>query len=134
MGQKVNPVGFRIGVNHAWASHWYAGKKNFGSYLIEDQKIREFLKKKLSEGAISKILIERFANRVRVTMMSARPGVIVGRKGSDIEPIRAELAKMTKKEEADNFCYQFLLDESHHSLLFYSLKFAYHSVTLFLER
>ena len=98
MGQKVNPVGFRIGVNHAWASHWYAGKKNFGSYLIEDQKIREFLKKKLSEGAISKILIERFANRVRVTMMSARPGVIVGRKGSDIEPIRAELAKMTKKE------------------------------------
>ena len=98
MGQKVNPVGFRIGVTHAWGSRWFAPKKNFGAYLIEDQKIREVIKKKLAEAGISKILIERYANRVRVTLFSARPGVIIGRKGGDVEAIRAELEKMTKKE------------------------------------
>ena len=98
MGQKVNPVGFRVGVNHAWGSRWFAPKKNFGAYLIEDQKIREVIKKKLAEAGISKILIERYANRVRVTLFSARPGVIIGRKGGDVEAIRAELEKMTKKE------------------------------------
>lgn len=98
MGQKVNPIGFRVGVNHAWGSRWFASKKNFGAYLIEDQKIRETLKRKLAEAGISKILIERYANRVRVTLFSARPGVILGHKGSDVEAIRAELGKMTKKE------------------------------------
>ena len=98
MGQKVNPVGFRIGVTHAWGSRWFATKKNFGAYLIEDQKIREVIKKKLVEAGISKILIERYANRVRVTLFSARPGVIIGHKGGDVEAIRAELEKMTKKE------------------------------------
>lgn len=98
MGQKVNPIGFRIGVTHAWGSRWFAPKKNFGAYLIEDQKIREVIKKKLTEAGISKILIERYANRVRVTLFSARPGVIIGRKGGDVEAIRAELEKMTKKE------------------------------------
>ena len=98
MGQKVNPVGFRIGVNHAWGSRWFAQKKNFGAYLIEDQKIREAVKKDLVEAGISKILIERYANRVRVTLFSARPGVIIGRKGGDVEAIRAKLEKMTKKE------------------------------------
>ena len=98
MGQKVNPVGFRIGVNHAWASRWFAGKKNFGAFLVEDQKIREFLKKKLAEAGLSKILIERFANRVRVTLLSARPGVILGRKGGEVDAVRMELEKMTKKE------------------------------------
>ena len=98
MGQKVNPVGFRIGVTHAWGSRWFAPKKNFGAYLIEDQKIREVIKKKLAEAGISKILIERYASRVRVTLFSARPGVIIGRKGGDVEAIRAELEKMTKKE------------------------------------
>ena len=98
MGQKVNPVGFRIGVTHAWGSRWFAKKRNFGAYLVEDQKIRETVKQKLAEAGISKIFIERFANRVRVTLFSARPGVIIGRKGGDVEAIRAELEKMTKKE------------------------------------
>lgn len=98
MGQKVNPVGFRIGVTHAWGSRWFAHKKDFGAFLIEDQKIRELLKKKLAEAGVSKVLIERFANRVRVTLMSARPGVILGRKGEEVESLREELAKMTKKE------------------------------------
>ena len=98
MGQKVNPIGFRIGVNHAWGSRWFAPKKNFGAYLIEDQKIRETVKAKLTEAGISKILIERYANRVRVSLFSARPGVIIGRKGGDVEAIRAQLEKMTKKE------------------------------------
>ena len=98
MGQKVNPIGFRIGVNHAWGSRWFAPKKMFGAYLIEDQKIRDAVKAKLAEAGLSKILIERYANRVRVTLFSARPGVIIGRKGGDVEAIRAELEKMTKKE------------------------------------
>ena len=98
MGQKVNPIGFRVGVNHAWGSRWFAPKKNFGAYLIEDQLIRETIKKELAEAGISKILIERFANRVRATIFSARPGVIIGRKGGDSEALRAKLEKMTKKE------------------------------------
>ena len=98
MGQKVNPIGFRVGVNHAWGSRWFAPKKTFGAYLIEDQKIRDAVKAKLAEAGLSKILIERYANRVRVTLFSARPGVIIGRKGGDVEAIRAELEKMTKKE------------------------------------
>ena len=98
MGQKVNPVGFRIGVNHAWGSRWFAPKKTFGAYLIEDQQIREVCKKKLAEAGISRILIERYANRVRVTLFSARPGVIIGHKGGDVEAIRSELEKMTNKE------------------------------------
>lgn len=98
MGQKVNPIGFRVGVNHAWGSRWFAPKKTFGALLVEDQKIREACKKQLAEAGISKILIERYANRVRVTLFSARPGVIIGRKGDDVEAIRAKLEKMTKKE------------------------------------
>ena len=98
MGQKVNPIGFRVGVNHAWGSRWFAPKKNFGAYLIEDQKIRETVKAKLAEAGISKILIERYANRVRVTLFSARPGVILGHKGEEVEKIRTQLEKMTKKE------------------------------------
>lgn len=98
MGQKVNPVGFRVGVTHAWGSRWFAPKKKFGAYLIEDQLIRETCKKRLVEAGISKILIERYLNRVRVTLFSARPGVILGRKGTDVDQIRGELEKMTKKE------------------------------------
>lgn len=98
MGQKVNPVGFRVGVTHAWGSRWFAPKKTFGAFLIEDQKIRELCKKKLVEAGISKVLIERYMNRVRVTLFSARPGVILGRKGGDVDGIRNELEKLTKKE------------------------------------
>ncbi|MBO6167938.1 MAG: 30S ribosomal protein S3 [Kiritimatiellae bacterium] len=98
MGQKVNPVGFRVGVTHAWGSRWFAPKKNFGAFLIEDQKIRDLCKKRLVEAGISKILIERYMSRVRVTLFSARPGVILGRKGGEVDGIRAELEKLTKKE------------------------------------
>ena len=98
MGQKVNPIGFRIGVTHAWGSRWFAPKKTFGAFLVEDQKIREVCKKRFAEAGVSKIMIERYANRVRVTLFSARPGVIIGRKGGDVEAVRAELEKMTKKE------------------------------------
>ncbi len=94
MGQKVNPVGFRVGVNHAWGSRWFAPKKNFGTFLLEDQKIRETCKKKLVEAGISRVLIERYMNRVRVTLFSARPGVILGRKGGDVDQLRNELESM----------------------------------------
>ena len=98
MGQKVNPVGFRVGVNHAWGSRWFAPKHTFGAFLVEDQRIRDLCKKRLVEAGLSKILIERYANRVRVTLFSARPGVILGRKGGDVETIRGRLEKLTKKE------------------------------------
>ena len=98
MGQKVNPVGFRVGVTHAWGSRWFAPKKSFGAFLVEDQRIRDVCKKRLSEAGISRILIERYASRVRVTLFSARPGVIIGRKGGDSEAVRTELEKMTGKE------------------------------------
>ena len=98
MGQKVNPVGFRVGVNHAWGSRWFAPKKSFGAFLVEDQRIRDLCKKRLVEAGISRIMIERYANRVRVTLFSARPGVIIGRKGGDVEATRDELSKMTGKE------------------------------------
>ena len=98
MGQKVNPVGFRVGVTHAWGSRWFAPKKMFGAFLVEDQKIRDVCKKRLAEAGISRILVERYANRVRVTLFSARPGVILGRKGGDVEAVRDELEKLTKKE------------------------------------
>ena len=98
MGQKVNPTGFRLPVNRAWRSRWFAPKRLFGEFLVEDRKIREYVKKSLVEAGISKIEIERYANRVRVSLYSARPGVIIGRKGQDVDRIRCELEKMTKKE------------------------------------
>ena len=98
MGQKVNPTGFRLPVNRAWRSRWFAPKKNFAAFLVEDQNIREAVKKRLAEAGLSKILIERYANRVRVSLFSARPGVIIGRKGQDVDKVREALEKMTKKE------------------------------------
>ncbi len=98
MGQKVNPIGFRVTVNKNWRSRWFCNKKDFGKTLVEDIEIRERVKKALENAAISEIMIERYANRVRVNISSARPGVIIGRKGQDIERIRGELAKVTGKE------------------------------------
>ena len=98
MGQKVNPTGFRLPVNRAWRSRWFAPKKTFGAFLVEDQQIREAVKKRLTEAGLSKILIERYANRVRVSLFSARPGVIIGKQGKDVDKIREDLEKMTKKE------------------------------------
>ena len=98
MGQKVNPTGFRLPVNRAWRSRWFAPKKAFAAFLVEDQEIREYVKKRFVDAALSKIMIERYANRVRVSLFSARPGVIIGRKGQDVDRVRQDLEKMTKKE------------------------------------
>src|ERR1043165_2828254 len=88
MGQKINPTGFRLAVNRDWASKWYANSKHFATTLNEDVKVREFLRKKLSHASVSKITIERPAKNARITIHSARPGVVIGKKGEDIEKIR----------------------------------------------
>jgi len=98
LGQKVNPIGFRIAVDKQWRSRWFANKKQFGDLLREDLMIRELVKQRLESAAITKILIERYANRVRVNLFTARPGVVIGRKGQDVDKIRQDLAKKTGKE------------------------------------
>ena len=98
MGQKVNPIGLRIAVNKDWRSRWFANKKDFGNLLNEDLEIREMVKKRLENAAVARVDIERYANRVRIGIHTARPGIVIGRKGQDIENIRAKLAKMTGKE------------------------------------
>jgi small subunit ribosomal protein S3 len=98
LGQKVHPIGMRVGVNKDWRSRWFAGKKQFGAMLMEDQSIRALVRKRLENAGISKIVIERYANRVRINLYTARPGIVIGRKGADIERVRAELAAQTGKE------------------------------------
>jgi small subunit ribosomal protein S3 len=98
MGQKTNPIGLRVAVNRDWRSKWYAAKKDFGKLLVEDQKIRDILKKKLESAAVPKIQVERAANRCRITIFTARPGVVIGRKGAEIDKIKEELSKLTGKE------------------------------------
>src|SRR5262245_60281933 len=98
MGQKTNPVGLRIAVNKDWRSKWYAEKKEFGKLLSEDREIRDLLKKRLESASVPKILIERAANRCRITILTARPGVVIGRKGAEIDKLKEELSRMTGKE------------------------------------
>ncbi len=98
MGQKANPIGLRVAVNKDWRSRWFAGKRDFGNLLIEDLKIRDLVKKRLENAALADVRLERYANRVRVNLHTARPGIVIGRKGQDIERVRAELAKLTGKE------------------------------------
>jgi small subunit ribosomal protein S3 len=98
LGQKINPIGIRVAVNKDWRSRWFSRKKDFGLLLVEDDKIRRLVKKRLETAAVPEILIERYANRVRLNIYTARPGVVIGRKGQDIETIRAEIAKLTGKE------------------------------------
>jgi small subunit ribosomal protein S3 len=98
MGQKTNPVGLRVAVNRDWRSKWYAEKKEFGKLLTEDRKIRDVLKRKLESASVPKILIERAATRCRITILTARPGVVIGRKGAEIDKLKEELSKMTGKE------------------------------------
>ena len=99
MGQKVNPHGLRVGVISEWDSKWYA-EKDFADNLVEDYKIREFLKKKLYSAGISKIEIERTADKVKAIVYTAKPGVVIGKGGSEIEKIKAQLSKMTTKKLA----------------------------------
>ncbi len=93
MGQKIHPTGFRLPVTRNWASRWYASNKNFATMLAEDLKVREYLKTKLKSAAVSRILIERPAKNARITIFSARPGVVIGKKGEDIEALKAELTR-----------------------------------------
>ena len=99
MGQKVNPIGLRTALTRNWESRWFAGKALFGKWLHEDLKIRKFIKEKFAAAAIARIQIERFANRVRVTIVSARPGVLIGKKGAELESLRAAVAKLASDKE-----------------------------------
>ena len=97
MGQKVNPIGLRLGINRTWDSRWYADR-NYARLLHEDIKLREYLKKRLSQAGVSRIVIERPAKKARITIHTARPGVVIGKKGAEIERLRTELAKMTDSD------------------------------------
>src|SRR4249920_3464262 len=94
MGQKIHPIGFRLSVNKNWSSRWYANSKNFATMLNEDLKVRDYLKKRLSHASVGKVIIERPAKDARITIHSARPGVVIGKKGEDIEILKADLRKM----------------------------------------
>ena len=98
MGQKVNPVGLRLGINRGWDSVWYAKKQDFGNYLIEDFKIREFIKKNVINSGVSKVMIERSAKKCFVTIYTSRPGFVIGKKGSDIEKIKGKLSRLSANE------------------------------------
>ena len=94
MGQKIHPTGFRLAVSRNWASRWYAGNKDFAGMLADDLQVREFLKKRLKNASVGRVLIERPAKNARITIYSARPGVVIGKKGEDIERLKVELTKM----------------------------------------
>ncbi len=98
MGHKVNPIGLRLGINRTWDSRWYAGNKEYGKLLHEDLKIRAALMEDLKQASVSKIVIERPHRKCRVTIHSARPGVVIGKKGADIEKLRKRVASMTESE------------------------------------
>lgn len=101
MGQKINPIGLRVGINRTWDSRWYAGK-DYAKKLVEDLKLREFVQKELKAAGISKVIIERAAKNTRVTIYTARPGVIIGKKGADIEKLRQKLSSKAGGEVSLN--------------------------------
>jgi len=101
MGQKVNPLGIRLGITRDWVSKWYANKRQFPALVHTDFRVREFLKKKLAEASVSRIQIERAAKKVNITIQTARPGIVIGKKGEDIDKLRAETAKMLNLPVAD---------------------------------
>jgi small subunit ribosomal protein S3 len=98
MGQKVNPIGLRVTVTKDWLSKWYAEKRDYAALLLEDIKIRDLVKSRLASAAVPKVTIERYANRARITIYTARPGVVIGRKGAEIDRLKEELARMTGKD------------------------------------
>lgn len=98
MGQKVNPIGLRLGINRTWDSRWFAGRQEYGKLLHEDLCMREYLKDRLKQAGISKIIIERPHRKCRVTIHSARPGVVIGKKGADIEKLRSDLSNLTESD------------------------------------
>ena len=102
MGQKVNPIGLRLGINRTWDSRWFAGKNEYGKLLHEDVKIREILHKELKQAAVARIVIERPHKKCRVTIHSARPGVVIGKKGADIDKLRKRVADITASDVVIN--------------------------------
>ncbi|MBU0469367.1 MAG: 30S ribosomal protein S3 [Candidatus Omnitrophica bacterium] len=98
MGQKVSPIALRIGYIENWRSLWFADKKEFAQNVIEDYKIREFIKKRFVQAAVAKVVIERLADKTKIIIYTARPGVIIGRRGADIDKLRTELGKISSKE------------------------------------
>ncbi len=102
MGQKVNPIGLRLGINRTWDSTWYADKKKYADFLHEDLKLRKYIKNRLYTAGISRIQIERAANRIRVTINTARPGMVIGRGGAEAESLRRDLEKITGKQVSVN--------------------------------
>ncbi len=94
MGQKIHPIGFRLAFNRNWASRWYANNKNFPVMLLEDIRVREYLKERLSQAAVSRVIIERPAKNARITIFSSRPGMVIGKKGEDIERLKGDLQKL----------------------------------------
>jgi len=101
MGQKVNPIGIRLGISRDWSSKWYASTEDFAGYVYDDFRVREFLKKKLSQASVSLIQIERPAKKLHVTIHTARPGIVIGKKGEDIERLRKEVAQLVKANPND---------------------------------
>ena len=102
MGQKVNPIGLRLGVNRGWDSVWFAKKGDYGKYLIEDYKIRQFIRKNITNAGVSEIVIERSSKKCIVSIHTSRPGFVIGKKGSDIEKIKNKISKITKDEVTVN--------------------------------
>jgi small subunit ribosomal protein S3 len=101
MGQKVNPIGIRLGITREWTSKWYASTKNFPAHVYTDYLVREFLKKRLVEASVSRIQIERAARRVNITIHTARPGIVIGKKGEDIEKLRGQVSKLMEMPVAN---------------------------------
>jgi small subunit ribosomal protein S3 len=101
MGQKVNPIGIRLGITRDWSSKWYAPTRNFPAYIYSDFLVREFLKKKLAEASVSRIHIERAAKKANITIHTARPGIVIGKKGEDIEKLRTQVAALMKMPMAN---------------------------------
>ena len=101
MGQKVNPIGLRLGINRTWDSRWFA-RKEYGNLLLDDLGLRKFLHQRLGQAGVSRVVIERAAKKTRITLHSARPGVVIGKKGADIEKLRTDIAKLTNSEVSVN--------------------------------
>jgi len=102
MGQKVNPIGFRLAVRRNWESRWYATKRDFPAFILEDYRIRAFLKEKLRQAAVPRIFIERAGQKVRVRIWTARPGMVIGRKGDDLKNLRVEIQKVAGKARVED--------------------------------
>ena len=101
MGQKVNPIGLRLGINRTWDSRWFA-RKEYGNLLLGDLGLRDFLRKRLAQAGVSRVVIERAARKTRITLHTARPGVVIGKKGVDIEKLRTDVAKLSKSDVSLN--------------------------------